>query len=515
MSVKPKITEIIKHLNEGVYEKEESISLSLLAAISGESIFLLGAPGVAKSLIARKLKFAFKEAKSFEYLMNRFSTPDEIFGPYSISKMKDEDKLERMVTHYLPSANVVFLDEIWKASPSIQNALLTVLNEKIYRNGDQEIKLPMKALIAASNELPSKGEGLDALWDRFLIRINVESIKNQETFLKMIAAPSKPTINTLGDIIKISDDDYKLWNSEINAIEFPENIGNVIKMIRLYIEAYNQKKDPIENQLYISDRRWSKIVRLLKTSAFLNDRKAIDLMDCFLIKDCIWNEIEQKMMVEQFVREAIQKHGYSLKFDLKSFNKEIEDFEKEIIEETLFEKIISRDVLISDGDFYEITNFNKNFYIKIEDFNQLTTKVKNIYLYEKYNSNFSRYSTYNVKKNNRQNYIVIENDEFKLKTKSKEEKKTENKTPHEALVKYWNERIAVYISKIEWMKNQLEEYQNNDLKHLKVNLFVPPNLADIVQNQLIMTQNEIEKMTIEVKRIQTKYQKTETIAQVA
>jgi MoxR-like ATPase len=87
-----------------------------------------------------------KDGSSFEYLMNRFSTPDEIFGPVSISQLKDHDKYERIVKNYLPTATVVFLDEIWKAGPSIQNALLTVLNEKIYRNGEQEIQVPMKAL---------------------------------------------------------------------------------------------------------------------------------------------------------------------------------------------------------------------------------------------------------------------------------------------------------------------------------------------------------------------------------
>jgi MoxR-like ATPase len=128
MTVKPKITELLKRLNDGVFEKEDVIALTLLSAVAGESIFLLGAPGVAKSLIARRLKYAFKDGSSFEYLMNRFSTPDEIFGPVSIKQLRDEDKYQRVVENYLPSATVVFLDEIWKAGPSIQNALLTILN---------------------------------------------------------------------------------------------------------------------------------------------------------------------------------------------------------------------------------------------------------------------------------------------------------------------------------------------------------------------------------------------------
>ena len=511
MTVKPKITELLKRLNDGVIEKEEVIALSLLSSVAGESIFLLGAPGVAKSLVARRLKYAYKDGSSFEYLMNRFSTPDEIFGPVSISQLKDHDKYERIVKNYLPTVTVVFLDEIWKAGPSIQNALLTVLNEKIYRNGEQEIQVPMKALISASNELPSKGEGLEALWDRFLVRLIVDGVKDKQSFNDMISKTLNSYNDTVGEALKITDDEYKKWNKQIDEIEIPENVFNVIHVVRSFIDQHNQREENKQNPIYISDRRWRKIVRLIRTSAFLNDRKVADLMDCFLIKDCLWNETEQIQTTSQFVRDAIQKHGYSLKFNFKGLKDELDEFKTEIKEETKFEKDTRVETLVNArNDYFEIVGFNnENNLIRQIDYNNLTNSNEyvRLYYYYEYYRQVQQNRTYNIRKGNSKFSIFINDQEYKLKTTTKGEKRQITKKPHKKVEEDWDSRIANYLDVTNNQKEELETYRTNDLKHLRTNLFVNPELANVVESHLTSTRKEIEKFEVEIRKIQNDYKK--------
>ena len=289
-SAREHIRKLIDWMSQDVYEKEQIIAVALLCAVAGENMFLLGPPGTAKSMVASRLKRVFKDGKSFDYLMSRFSTPDEIFGPVSISRLKNDDRYERLTAGYLPEADVVFLDEIWKAGPSIQNTLLTVINEHVFHNGGRSYPTPMKVLIAASNELPAKDEGLEALWDRFLMRMVSNCIESDAAFFKMIKSTGGE-LSKLPESLYISEEIYDEWQRGSREIAMPDSVTDAIKALRK-IMAAREHDDGNQLRYYISDRRWRKAYRLMQTSAYLNGRTEINLTDYLLLIHSFWNDVE-------------------------------------------------------------------------------------------------------------------------------------------------------------------------------------------------------------------------------
>ena len=404
---------LLREMNRGIYEKETEISLSLLAALAGESIILLGPPGVAKSMVARQLKNAFRDAHSFEYLMSRFSTPDEIFGPVSIQKLKTSDTYERAVDGYLPTADVVFLDEIWKAGPAIQNTLLTVINEKIFRNGNREMHLPLKLLVAASNELPAKGEGLEALWDRFVIRIESRPIKMEKNFRAMLLEVKsslevkseerrvknstdlfEDTISDeqIGADVSISPAEYAEWSQAIDKIGVKEEVLDAISRIRKALRTVNVDEAAERRNIYVSDRRWKNIVRLLRTSAFMQDREEVDICDLLPIYHCLWQEPEERDAIRSIViRSLVAPFADKLVEMKKALAEDIQyhrvrknpddgrDYEGEIESLsdglTSLERQLGDNLFVSADDKAEISAYLRDFYKELAFTRQDTMKL--------------------------------------------------------------------------------------------------------------------------------------------
>jgi len=510
MSNKTKINKLLDALNEGVFEKEEAIRLSLLTSIAGESIFFLGLPGVAKSLVARRLKFAFKDAKSFEYLMNRFSTPDEVFGPISVTELQN-DNYKRIIENYLPDAEIVFLDEIWKAGAAIQNTLLTVLNEKIFRNGKEEVKIKLKGLIAASNELPAEanghGDSVEALWDRFLLRLVIGGVEDESNFNKMISDDLKPTIDNVKTELKITDKEYEKWDKEIDNVKVPDVVFKVIDVIRKKAQEHNDKLEEDEKGLYISDRRWRKIIRILRTSAFLNDRKEVDLMDCFLIKDCIWNDENEIETVKDIVSEAIREYGYNLTVDINSVEEQIKELNKDVKKEAQYERPYEETQnKVYNKDFYKLIGLQQYpqfSWIKKEDFNKINQNQQNFYFYDANGQNPRNWAVYKDTSGIRvaeHSWAVCQ---VETEVVTKKEKLT--RKPDKRLIKAFDKEVSDIKTEIENQIQTINKHREEKLEHLQTNLFVDKLLSNVVEENLHNAVQELQNLRIEVEKIKAFY----------
>src|SRR5690349_4802431 len=165
--------EVLNPMKRAFVGKDEIIDLLGVCLVAGENLFLLGPPGTAKSALVHDLGRRLS-GQTFEYLLTRFTEPNELFGPFDIRKLR-EGELITNTEGMLPEASLVFLDELLNANSAILNSLLMVLNERIFRRGRETRALPAIAVFSASNRLP-EDDALGALFDRFLLRAVCDNV---------------------------------------------------------------------------------------------------------------------------------------------------------------------------------------------------------------------------------------------------------------------------------------------------------------------------------------------------
>jgi MoxR-like ATPase len=293
-TVVDKLLAVLNHLKQTFVDKDEIIDLMGICLVGRENLFLLGPPGTAKSATVRELA-KLLDGKTFEYLLTRFTEPNELFGPFDIRKLRDGE-LVTNTEGMLPEASLIFLDELLNANSAILNSLLMVLNEKIFRRGRETRQLPALMVIGASNHLP-EDEALQALFDRFLIRVRCDNVDPQHLnallnagwTLEQKKVTEKPAITA----------------EEVRQLQDFTALVDLVEIRPQYIELIQKLRNA---GLQVSDRRAVKLQRLIAASAIICKRQKAIPSDLWVLRH-IWDTEEQREIISNIVNEVVNMNG--------------------------------------------------------------------------------------------------------------------------------------------------------------------------------------------------------------
>jgi MoxR-like ATPase len=283
-------------LDDRFLGRSEVVRCLLVSAIAGEHLVIVGPPGTAKSALARTFA-RLCDARYFEYLLTRFTEPNELFGPVDIAAFR-EGHYRRRTEGMLPEAEIVFLDEIFKSNSAILNSLLTLLNERRFVAGGVAFDCPLISVIGASNEVPSDAD-LAAIFDRFLLRVRADYLDafHFEDLLRRGWALDA------GAGTKVTP--------QVSAAELRAASASIARQTTFdpsFLSAYRALVLQIRAEgIGLSDRRVVKLLKLCAASAFLDGRRSPDASDLFLLKH-VWNAEDQAPILDALVAPILEAH---------------------------------------------------------------------------------------------------------------------------------------------------------------------------------------------------------------
>jgi len=288
-----KLNQVLQQIKDAFVGKDDIVDLLGIALLAKENAFLLGPPGTAKSALIRSLSGYIEDGNNFEYLLTRFTEPNELFGPFDIRKLKEGD-LETNTSGMMPEAALVFLDEIFNANSAILNSLLTALNERIFRRGKETKQLPALMFVGASNQLP-EDEALAALLDRFLIRIQCGYVPPEKLGEVLVAGWKLEG--------KSSESQETIQVNELKEMQEMARTVNLSAISEDYLNLIHSIRNA---GIIISDRRAVKFQNIIASSALICGRTEAIVSDLWVLK-YIWDTEEQIEILEGIVNTVIEK----------------------------------------------------------------------------------------------------------------------------------------------------------------------------------------------------------------
>ncbi len=332
-------------LNSQFLDKQEIIRLLVISAIAGEHMVLVGPPGTAKSAIIRMFA-ELVDASYFEYLLTRFTEPNELFGPVDIKEFR-EGRYTRRTEKMIPESEIIFLDEIFKSNSAILNSLLTVINERKFSNGPEVRTVPLISMFAASNEVPND-ENLSAMFDRFLLRVlsdNLDSYHFHELLSRGVTHEIRKMSGVRGEIRPvISATQLRALQANFDQfMSFPEDFMAKYKGLVFQIRSEG---------ITVSDRRAVKLLKLFAASAVFDGRHQVTDGDFFILRH-IWNNLDQVELLEEIVNPIVdgyyREHPEQRRFIGPQAS----------LEQLLAELQLIRDLLTSGANFSDIQLFSQ------------------------------------------------------------------------------------------------------------------------------------------------------------
>lgn len=297
---------ISNRLKHEFVEKHQVIDLMLLSAIAREHLLLVGPPGTAKSELIKRFVLLLGAKKDsgdlFEYLLTRFTEPNELFGPVNIHAFQ-QGTFTRNIERALPQARVAFLDEVFKANSAILNALLTILNERFFFNGHEQITVPLICVYGATNDIPESSD-LAALYDRFLLRVRTDMV--DERFVHQLLTTGW---NRERERIRLGRNEELL--PVLDSLDQLQPAYDALEQVDLtpIFDDYRELVRQIRAEgITLSDRRMIKLLKLIAAATLLRGEFEASCADLWVLLH-IWNRPEQIPTLQMVVNPVIERAG--------------------------------------------------------------------------------------------------------------------------------------------------------------------------------------------------------------